>query len=152
MIRQEVTIASLAVLNDGAPINDWNDTIVTLIPNLKNPMTLKDYRPISLCNVGYKIISRAMTNRLRPLMQKTFNDYQSVFILGRLITDNVILGYDTLHWIRSKKMGKKSCAALKLYMSNAYDRVEWSFLERIMEKLSFSPIWIDKVMRCIRLS
>lgn len=67
-----------------------------------------------------------------------------------MITDNVILGFETLHWIRSKKWGKKSYGTLKLDMSKAYDRVEWNFLERIMEKLGFSKTWIEKVMRCVR--
>lgn len=145
----QVISASLAILNDGAPIDKWNETIVTLIPKLKNPMSFKD-RPISLCNVGCKIISRAMTNRLRLIMPRVVSEYQSAFIPERLITDNVILGFETLHWIRSRKGGKKCYAVLKLDMSKAYDRVELRLLDRLMEKLGFSHLWTDKVIRCIR--
>lgn len=141
---QEVISASLAILNDGAHIDKWNDTIVTLISKLKNPMSLKDYRPISLCNVGCKIISRAMTNRLRLIMTRAVSEYQSAFIPGRLITDDVILGFETLHSIISRKGGKKCYAALKLDMSKAYDIMELRLLERLMEKLGFSHLWTDK--------
>lgn len=112
-------------------------------------MTMKDYRPISLCNVCYKIVARALTNRLRPILKNTINEFQSAFIHGRLISDYIILGFEALHWIRSRKKGAVGYAALRLDMSKAYDRVEWSFLERIMLKLGFNQSWVLKVMRCI---
>ncbi|XP_073051733.1 uncharacterized protein [Primulina eburnea] len=68
VVGAEVTEASLQILNVGAITEDWNSTIVTLIPKVKQPMTMKDFRPISLCNVCYKIVARALTNRLRPIM------------------------------------------------------------------------------------
>lgn len=121
---RDITKAVLAILNDGYPLLDWNDTVVTLIPKTMTPLTMRDYRPISLCNVCYKIVARALTNRLRPILKNTINDFQSAFILGRLISDNIILGFETLHWIRNRKRGADGYAALKLDMSKAYDRVE----------------------------
>lgn len=76
-------------------------------------------------------------------MQKTINEFQSAFIVDRLITNNIILGFEALHWIRSRKKGKTGYAALKLDMSKAYDIVEWSFVEKIMEKLGFSHTWMN---------
>lgn len=106
-------------------MDDWNETIVTLIPKIKVPMTMKDLRPISLCNVCYKIVARAMTSKLRPILKRTVNESQSTLIPERLITYNIILGFETLHWIRSKKKrGKQGYAALNLDMSKAYDRVK----------------------------
>lgn len=55
-------------------------------------MSLKDFRPINLCNTCYKIISRAITNRFRPILDKVIDNFQSAFIPGRLIIDNVIVG------------------------------------------------------------
>ncbi|XP_073137107.1 uncharacterized protein [Henckelia pumila] len=140
----DVSQMILGVLNEGKPLDEWNDTIVTFIPKIKTPMTLKDFRPISLCNVGYKIIARTLTNRLRPLMKKSVNEFQSAFIPERLISDNIILVFETLHWIRSKKQGKRKFAALKLDMSKAYDRVEWDFLENVMIRLGFAHDWVRK--------
>ncbi|XP_075478858.1 uncharacterized protein LOC142519715 [Primulina tabacum] len=139
-IGKEVSLAVLEALNGGRQFADLKETIVTLIPKSKNPMTMKDFRPISLCNVCYKIASRALTNRLRPIMKNTVDEFQSAFVPSRLITDNIILGFEALHWIRSRKKGKKGYAALKLDMSKAYDRFEWSFLEQIMIKLLCSSM------------
>ncbi|XP_073133915.1 uncharacterized protein [Henckelia pumila] len=149
IIGVDVTKAALAILNDGAPMDDWNKTVITLIPKVPNPLMVKEFRPISLCNVCYKIIARALTNRLRPMMKYVIDDCQSDFVPGRLISDNIILGFEAVHWMRSRKKGKYGYAALKLDMSKAYDRVEWNFLEAFMLKLGFNESWVGKVMSCI---
>ena len=61
---------------------------------------------------------------------------------GRLITDNVLVAYEVLHSMYSRKKGKTGSLALKLDISKAYDRVEWNFLEGMMIKLGFPDIWI----------
>ena len=65
---------------------------------------------------------------------------------GRLITDNVLLAYETLHAMHERKKGKKGALTLKLDVSKAYDRVEWNFLRGMMVKLGFPKEWIDRVM------
>ncbi|XP_073154204.1 uncharacterized protein [Henckelia pumila] len=146
---EDMAKAVLSVLNDGAPMDDWNSTIINLIPKVQNPLLMKEFRPISLCNVCYKLVARALTNRLRPLMEHVIDETQSAFVPGRLITDNVILGFETMHWMRNRQQGKQGYAALKLDMSKAYDRVEWKFLEAIMMKMGFCDEWIGKIMRCV---
>ncbi|XP_073119573.1 uncharacterized protein [Henckelia pumila] len=149
IIREEVTMAVLRVLNDGAELAYWNNTVVALVPKIKEPLTLKNFRPISLCNICYKIVARAVTNRLRPILNKSMNDFQSAFLPGRLILDNIILSFEILHWIRCRKVGKTGYAALKLDMSKAYDRVKWSFLIGMMLKLGFDQSWVELIMRCV---
>ncbi|XP_073137930.1 uncharacterized protein [Henckelia pumila] len=149
VVGEEVTQVVLHILNEDAPMDGWNNTIITLIPKVGNPMMMKEFRPISLCNICYKIIARALTNRLRLLMSRVIDETQSAFVPGRLISDNVILGFEATHWIRSRKKGKDGYAALKLDMSKAYDRVEWKFLEAIMNRLGFSGSWKRKVMKCV---
>ncbi|KAK4559009.1 hypothetical protein RGQ29_008306 [Quercus rubra] len=92
-----------------------------MLPELNHTHIMSDFRPISLCNVIYKIIAK------------------SAFVLGRLIIDDVFVAYEALHMIH----------ALKLDVSKAYDRVEWSFLWRIMLKLGFPESWADRVMSCV---
>ena len=70
---------------------------------------------------------------------------------GRLITDNVLVAFETIHQINLKKSGAKREMALKLDMSKAYDRVEWACLEKIMEKLGFHSKWRSLMMQCITI-
>lgn len=83
--------------------SDINKTLITLIPKSDNPDTIKMFRPISLCNVTYKIITKIIVARLRPLLDKIVNPFQISFIPGRSTTDNIIITQEMLHTLRSKK-------------------------------------------------
>ncbi|KAK3222347.1 hypothetical protein Dsin_009372 [Dipteronia sinensis] len=93
--------------------------------------------PISLCNVTYKIVDKALANRLRLVLGEVISKTQSVFIPGSLITNNTIVGFESIHALRTRKH-KKGSLALKLDMSKAYDCVEWDFLHQVMGRLGFS--------------
>ena len=68
---------------------------------------------------------------------------------GKLIIDNVLVAFETMHHISKKKKGKVGEMTLKLDISKAYDRVEWICLEKIMQKLGFDNKWRALIMRCI---
>ena len=74
-----------------------NDTTIILIPKIAHPISLKDFRPVSLCNVIYKIVLKCMVNRLLPLLVDLISENQSVFIPGRLISDNSIIAVECIH-------------------------------------------------------
>ncbi|KAF5451861.1 hypothetical protein F2P56_026923 [Juglans regia] len=125
-----------------------NHTHVVLIPKIKEPINVGDFRPISLCNVLYKIISKILANRLKGVLNQVISLSQSAFIPGRLITDNIIAAYEILHSMKLKKKGKKGSMALKLDISKAYDRVEWGFLRVVMVKMGFGEKWAALIMQC----
>lgn len=127
---------------------DVNKTLLVLIPKVANPQDLSQYRPISLCNVLYKLCSKTMANRLRGILEEVISVEQSAFVPGRLITDNVLIAYECIHYLRKKK-GKTGSCAIKLDMAKAYDRVEWNYLEAVMQALGFPSSWCALVMKCV---
>ena len=147
-----MTNAVLDYLNNGIMMPDINYTQIVLVPKIKSPEKMTDFRPINLCNVIYKIISKVIANKLKQILPQLISPTQSAFVPGRLITDNVLVAYETLHTMHCRKKGRKGFLALKLDISKAYDRVEWSFLKGIMVKLGFPEVWIDRVMGCVTSS
>jgi hypothetical protein len=122
LIGGEVCNAVISTLNLGVINKEINSTYIALIPKSKNPICVTDYRPISLCNVIYKLISKVLANRLKEVLPTIISPYQSAFIPGRLITDNILAAYETLHTMHSRMYGKKGFMAVKVDMSKAYDR------------------------------
>jgi hypothetical protein len=98
-----------------------------LIPKVRRPEYVKELRPISLCNVVYKLVSKVLANRLKKILPEIISPSQSAFVPGRLTTDNILISYEITHFLQRRKKGKEGFAAIKLDMSKAYDRVEWRF-------------------------
>ena len=105
-IKQGVITTCLHIRNIAGTIAPLNHTFIALIPKTVKPIKVIEFRPISLCNVIYKIVTKTMANRLKTILHTMINSSQSAFIPNRLITDNIIFGYECLHKIRHSK-GKK---------------------------------------------
>jgi hypothetical protein len=82
---------------------DINVTTIVLIPKCKNPVEMKQFRLISLCNVLYKICPKVLVSRLRFLLDEIISEEQSAFVPGILITDNVLIAYECTHYLKRKK-------------------------------------------------
>jgi hypothetical protein len=82
------------------------ETLIVLIPKGDNQTTLKDFRPISLCNVTYKLISKIIVARLRPFLDGIISPLQNSFIPGRNTKDNAIVLQEVLHSMRKSKKKK----------------------------------------------
>ena len=107
IVGNDVSSAVLDFLNSGIKIPEINYTHIVLIPKVKSLEKMTDFRPISLCNVIYKIISKVIANRLKTILPQLISPTQSAFVPGRLITDNVLLAYETLHAMHGRKKGIK---------------------------------------------
>lgn len=83
-----------------------------------------NFHPISLCNILYKIASKALVNKFQEVIGFCIDEAQSAFIPGRLIFDNIIVAYEILHSMKNSRVGKEGSFALKLDISKAYDHVK----------------------------
>ena len=149
LVGPNVINCVLKALNTGVLPSGLNETYICLIPKVKSPQKITEYCPISLCNLSYKIISKVLANQLKKILAKVVTKSQNAFVPGRLISDNVMVAFETMHCINRRKKGKNALMALNLDMSKAYDRVEWQYLEAIVRRMGFSERWISLMMMCI---
>ncbi|KAL6185364.1 hypothetical protein ACLB2K_041498 [Fragaria x ananassa] len=149
VVGTDVVAAVREFLNSKELLREINCTWVTLIPKVKSPEYVSQLRPISLCNVIYKLGSKVLANRIKPLLDDIISQQQSAFVPGRLISDNSLLAFEVSHCLKCRRSGKVGLCALKLDMSKAYDRVEWCFLEKVLGKLGFGDTFVRWIMHCI---
>ena len=126
-----------------------NHTNLCLIPKVAAPLTMGDFRPIALCNVSYKIISKILVNRLKRHLGGVITDNQAAFVPGRMITDNIIMAHEVYYALKARKRQATSYMAIKTDITKAYDRLEWAFLEETMRRMGFEEQWISWIMKCV---
>lgn len=129
---------------------------LVLIPKGDIQSSFKDFRPISLCNVLYKIISKVLVAHLRPFLSDLVSPHQSSFIPGKGTVDNAIVLQEIVYTMaRSKK--KKGDLVYKLDLEKAYDRVDWRFLQTTLQRYGFplsgvhyslDHVWYVPVLFC----
>ena len=99
----------------------------------------------------YKIFSKVLTNKLKKILPCVITKHQSAFAKSRMITDNILVAFESLHYMKNISLGKTCYMAVKLDMSKAYERVEWVYLENIMRKMGFNEKWIGLTTMCIKI-
>ncbi|XP_022566691.2 uncharacterized protein LOC111210528 [Brassica napus] len=103
-----------------------NSTILALIPKKENSKTMKDFLPISCCNVIYKVNSKILANRLKLILPKFISPNQSAFVKDRLMMENVLLASELVKSYHKSSVSAR--CALKINISKAFDTVQWPFL------------------------
>ena len=142
ILSGDVFRAVKSFFSGGRILKGFNHTQICLIPKISDAKDMTQVRPISLSSVFYKIISKVFVHRLQGMMNRLISPTQSAFIKGRLISDNILIAHECMHYLKNKKRGLENEMALKLDMSKAYDRVEWHFLWFILERFGFDSRWI----------
>lgn len=143
VIGDSVTAEIQEVYRKGSIPDDWNFTFLCLIPKIPNPEIMSDLRLISLCSVLYKTVSKILVKRLHPFLSDLVLVNQSAFVSDRLIQDNIVIAHEAVHALKSHPVVASDFLAVKTDLSKAYDRVEWGYLEELMQAMGFEDIWIS---------
>lgn len=128
-------------------IGRLNYGVVTLIPKVQNAENVKQYRPICLLNVSFKIFTKLIADRMSVVAQKIIDPCQTAFIKGRYILDGAVMLHEIVHELRVRK---KKGVILKLDFEKAYDNVRWGFVEEVMIRKGFSDKLRGWIMSTIR--
>lgn len=127
-----------------------NSTILALIPKKTDAIYMKDYRPISCCNVIYKVISKILASRLKRLLPTFVSTNQSAFVKDRLLMENVLLASELVKSYHKSSVSAR--CAVKIDISKAFDSVQWPFLISVLEAMSLPGKFILWIKRCIELA
>ena len=140
----------LAVLDffQGSPMpRGFISTLIVLLPKKASPCSWADFRPISLCNVSNKVITKVLGSRLSGILPKLISPSQSGFVSGKIIHDNFLLAQELVHDLNRRTRGGN--VVLKLDMAKAYDRLSWPFLLHMLRAFGFSEHWISLINHAI---
>ena len=146
ILRQEVTTAIKRFFLTSNMTSGMNSTILTLIPKFPGATIIKDYRPISCCNTIYKVISKLLVAKIKPLLPSIILPNQSAFIKGHLLQENVLLASEIVSGDHRNKGLKR--LTLQVDIAKAFDSLSWDFVTACLSALDLHPLFIAWVKEC----
>eukprot|EP00253_Pinus_taeda_P019465 PITA_19465 len=130
----------------GEIYSHFNTTFIALIPKKEAPESFEDFRLISLCNSIYKIIAKIIALRIKPILSRHISPEQFGFLDGRQIHEAIGVAQEVLHSIKLKN---KKGAVIKIDLSKAYDKINWTYIRMLLTHLGFKVDFIRRIMGCI---
>ena len=114
--------------------NSFSESLIFLIPKERgNKEEVRQWRPITILNSAYKILAKALSLRLQPMLESLIHDTQTT--KEQSILDNIFTLWESISLAR---LQGTPTAILLLNLKKAYDRVDWSFLEETMLRMGFA--------------
>ncbi|KAL0292172.1 UNVERIFIED_CONTAM: Transposon TX1 uncharacterized protein [Sesamum radiatum] len=147
VVGEEVSSAIIDFFKKGRLLKQLNATLLTLIPKVRTPHSVAEFRPISCCNVIYKVITKILVSRIRESLDLLISPSQNAFVPGRLISDNVLLAQELFSGYNQCRLPPR--CALKVDLRKAYDTVEWDFLIATLQLFGFPATFIRWIEECV---
>ena len=126
-----------------------NASFIALVPKVNDPLSLDQFRPISLVGVFYKIITKVLAGRMKEVLSLVIDEDQSAFLRNRGMLDSVLIANEVVEEVRRNR---RSALCFKVDYEKAYDSVRWDFLIDMLQRLGFHNIWIRWVKGCLESS
>lgn len=139
IIQQDFVSAIQSFFKTGKFLGEVNATIITLIPKVKKPSIMGEFRPISCCKIIYKCITKFPANRMKPCLNDVASGSHKTFISNRSLSENVLLAQELVKNYHSEKSD----------LMKAYDTVHWEFILHCLKATGVPDRFVDWVKVCI---
>ncbi|KAH9735402.1 putative ribonuclease H protein [Citrus sinensis] len=136
------------IFSSGNIPSEINKTLVVLIPKTDHLISFRMYRPISLCTVTYKTVTKIIANRLKAILPELIGPHQTSFVPGRHIIENIVVAQEIIHSMR-RKTGNRGQMAIKVDLEKAYDRLSWDFIQDTLLETGLPTDFVHITMNCI---
>ncbi len=146
LIKHDIFAAMALFHRTGTIPKGCNASFICLIPKVRDPSKLEQYRPISLVGALYKIISKVLASKLKKVLPAIVDESQSAFLKNRGILDSVLMANEVVEDLRKKG---RSGLCLKVDFEKAYDSVRWEFLYDMLHRMGFHNLWITWIRGCM---
>ncbi|XP_061355349.1 uncharacterized protein LOC133299869 [Gastrolobium bilobum] len=150
-IKDQVCQEICYLWQNPADIKRINSTLLVLIPKVAAPTLMSHMRPISLCSVLYKVLSKIVVIKLKPIMERIISPCQASFIPKRHIQDNIIVAQELVHTMHRMR-GRKGFMAIKVDLEKAYDRLSWGILKEVLSEIKLPGNFLNIVMAVVTTS
>lgn len=147
IIGQEVIVSITNFFSSSFLPSSTNATILSLVPKRPRASQITDYRPISCLNTVYKVISRLLVSRLKPILPEFIVPNQTAFVKDRLLVENIVLASELIHGYH-KKGGVKRIT-IKVDIAKAFDTLSWDFLFHYLQGLNVPHLYIQWLRACV---
>ena len=137
MVKDSVISLVQDFFANGTSLRLINHTNIALIPKIDHLEYVDNFRPIRLCNVIYKIVTKILVNRLKPILNQIISQNQGAFAPNRSIHDNILIAHELFSSFKNKK-GKTGQMAVKLDLGKAYDLLDGNYIQKTLTKFGFS--------------
>lgn len=147
VVGEDFCATILEFFQTGKLLKQLNHCAITLIPKNDRAEAVGDYRPISCCNVIYKVITKLLADRLAKVLPHLIDAAQSGFVKDRLMVENIHLAQEIMRGYGRKRTAPK--CTLKIDIRKAYDTISWEFLRAVLTEIRMPRRFVDWILECV---